>query len=46
MAVVRYTGTAKAIGTRSTPVQRHSDETFTGTRSEMYQGCTDMAHII
>ena len=49
MSVVRYTGTAQAIGTRITPaplVQRHSDETYTGTRSEMYEGCTNMAHII
>ena len=35
MSVVRYTGTAQAIGTRSTQAplaQRHSDETYTGTR--------------
>ena len=49
MSVVRYTGNAQAIGTQSTPVslaQRHSDETYMGTRSEMYEGCINMAHII
>ena len=49
MSVVRYTGNAQVIGSRSTPaplVQRHSDETYTITRSEMYEGCTNMAHII
>ena len=49
MSVVRYTGTPQAIGTRSTPAplaQRHSDEPYMDTRSEMYEGCTNMAHII
>ena len=49
MSVVRYTGNAQVIGTRSTPAplaQRHSDETYMGIRSEMFEGCTNMAHII
>ena len=49
MIVVRYTETAQAIGTRSTPAplaQRHTDETYTGTRSKMYKGCTNMVYII
>ena len=49
MSVMRYTGNAQAIGTQSTPAplaQRHSDETYMDTRSERYEGCTNMAHII
>ena len=49
MSVVRYTGTAQVIGTRSTPAplaQRHSDETYTGTRSQMYQTWLNMVYII
>ena len=49
MSVVRYIGNAQAIGTRSTPAslaQRHSNETYMGTRSEKYEGYTNMAHII
>ena len=49
MSVMRYTGNAQAIGTESTPAplaQRHSDETSMDTRSERYEGCTNMAHII
>ena len=49
MSVKRFTGTAQAIGTRSTPAplaQRHSDKTYTGTRSKMYEECTNMVYII
>ena len=49
MSVVRYTGTAQAIGTRSTPTpltQRHGDELYTDTISKMYEGCTNMVYII
>ena len=49
MSVMRYTGNAQAIGTRSTPApiaQRHSDETYMDTWSEMHEGWTNMAHTI
>ena len=49
MPAVGYTGTAQAIGTRSTQAPlaaRHSDETYTGTRSQMYERCTNMVYII
>ena len=49
MSVVRYIGNAQAISTWSTPAslaQRHSDEKYMGTRSEKYEGYTNMAHII
>ena len=49
MSVVRYSGTAQAIGTRSTQAplaQRHSDETYTGTKSQMYERCSNMVYII
>ena len=49
MSVLRYIGTAQAVGTRSTQApleQRHSDETHTNTRSQMYERCTNMANII
>ena len=44
MPVVRYSGTVKTLGTRSTPAQleqRHSVETYTCTKSKMYEGCTN-----
>ena len=49
MSVVRYIGTAQAVGTRSTHAplaQRHSDQTYTGSRSQIYERCTNMLYII
>ena len=42
---MRYTATAQAIGTRS-KAQRHDDETYMDTRSEMFTGCTKAVYII
>ena len=49
MSVVRYSGNAQAIGIRSTQAplaQRHSDETYKGTKSKMFERCENIVYII